>query len=110
MDKVITFCKAVYNAALVGVTSYELGKNSAIPEKQVVIAAPKVENTPHNTVDLQDGIYALIGLVVIVIIAFLIKELHKCIRCVKPAPIEMVNLNPNNNRNNNNNGAVHVNV
>lgn len=91
-DKVYKFLKAAYQAALVGLTSYEVGKNSN-SDRQVVIASPKVEHTANETVESTNLIYILIGLAVLAVIGLLLKELNKCFHLSRSVqrPIELVN-------------------
>lgn len=104
-DKFYKFLKTLYQAALLGLTSYEVGKNSN-SEKQIVLASPTNENSTHDVVDSSNSIYILIGVAVLAVTVFLAKELRKCIRCSSDArrEIELTNRNQNNNNN------IHVEV
>lgn len=108
-EKVFKIGKAIYQGALVGVTSYEVGKSHAltdISDRQIALAVPKAENS-NKAEDSSNSICILIGVVVFAVIIFIIKELRKCIHCFSPIerPIEMRNNQPNNNNNN-----IHVDV
>lgn len=99
VDKAIKAAKALYQAILLGLTSYEAGKNSANSEKQIVIAHPTVTEAVNSDLDSTNGIYILIGLVIFIIVAFLTNEMRKMVQCARPVqqPIEMRNRNQNNN-------------
>lgn len=104
-DKVFKIGKAIYQGALVGVTSYEVGKSHAITDignRQIVTATPKAENSHKDSEDSSNIIYILIGVIVFAVFVFAIKELRKCINCFRPIerPVELRNNQPNNNNNN----------
>lgn len=131
MSKVIKLLKWLYQAILVGVTTYEVGKNSGKEESQIILAHPTSENLSHT--DSGYSIFILAGVVTIGVLIFVAKELKKCIQCgnsnyganygnQQNQQFEMVRVVPNNNNiadhnnannnndNNNNNRGIQVNV